>query len=76
MTSGDAITYYDKDGKTYWSCGCVSYAKMLKGQKVLAHEACNQEHCPVMRELHKVSGEKEKPVMHYRAEDEIGWDPE
>lgn len=69
----DEITCYDKDGKTYWSCGCVSWKEMLpNGQKAFVHRACDNKNCLVVTTLHEMSAEISNPVIHYRAED-VRW---
>jgi hypothetical protein len=58
------ISSYDKDGVTYWSCGCKTYGKIEHGKKVLMHESCGNEVCPVLIELHKASNERGTRIEH------------
>jgi hypothetical protein len=69
----DEITYYDKDGKTYWSCGCQTWKEMMpNGKKAFVNRACDNEHCPVVKATHDASNERDIPIVHYKAED-VRW---
>ena len=70
--SSDEITYYDKGGKTYWSCGCVTHAAIIEGERVLVHVACDDHNCAVVRIVHESSNEKDIPIKHFKRED-IRW---
>lgn len=63
------ITYREVDGKTIWSCGCITYVKLVKGQKAFVIETCGDEVCPVLTATHNASGDKNIPVQHFKKEE-------
>lgn len=72
----EEISYYDKDGKTYWSCGCLTWNEMMpNGQKAFVNRACDDTNCPVVKATHDVSKERDILVVHYKAED-VRWEDE
>ena len=60
------ITWYDKDGTTFWSCGCETSAGIENGLKVAIHKDCGAVLCPVTRQMHKESNRQNKPIEHRR----------
>lgn len=68
----DEITYYDKEGVTYWSCGCRTHGTVIDGERVMAHVTCKDPNCAVVRIVHEASNEKGIPIKHFKSED-IRW---
>lgn len=64
MAEEEHMGCIDVNGKQFWECGCITFARQTPEGKEVVLVSCGNEVCPVLTSLHKISNEQGVPIRH------------